>query len=273
MPRAINLIIRDISFFIFLMVNLQTAYPTEEKGIKLLVLITASDDLPVYEEHQKIWRSYMHLDPLHVQAFFMKADPNLSSNCKIQGDTIWCRTVDALFPGVINKTISSIEFFSLRGDEFDYVLRTNLSSFYYFPALMEFLEILPQKKCYCARRIPSGRDEKGEIFFGSGAGIILSKDLAQMLVEAKSEILASNLHDDLAIGSFFHKNNIRLLPAQYIETPSLSSWLEIKENIPEWIFHFRCRNLNPDLRISDEIYILDELLHRFYGIQRQLPEY
>ncbi len=267
MQHGIGLITRAFFFLsVFLLLNLQADGPREDREIKLLVLITASDDLPVYEKEQQIWRSYMHLDPLHIQAFFMKANPDLPSACEIQGDIIWCRTADTLLPGVLIKTISSLELLSsgINGFDFDYVLRTNLSSFYFFPLLLEFLKTLPKSGCYCARPGQLGHDGKGEINFGSGAGFILSKDLAQMLVQAKSELLVSNEYDDVTIGAFFHSNNIGLIPAENIEFNSLDLWLDAKDRIPVDIFHFRCKNNNPDLRISHEVYILDELLNRFY---------
>ena len=76
-------------------------------GIKVLILIAASDDLPIYREAYKIWRAYMHLDPDHVEAYFIKADPNMSAECQIQEDVIFCRTPGVLSPGVLNKTILS----------------------------------------------------------------------------------------------------------------------------------------------------------------------
>ena len=77
--------------------------------IKLLVLIIASDNLPVYVEEQKIWRSYMHLDPRHVEAYFIKGNPQLPANYFFKEDVIWSQTQDCIIPGILNKTLLSME--------------------------------------------------------------------------------------------------------------------------------------------------------------------
>ncbi|MCX6988703.1 MAG: hypothetical protein NTZ52_04285 [Chlamydiae bacterium] len=115
---------------------------------KVLVLIIASDNFPgvdlvfPYPELKKIWRSYMHTNP-NIEAYFIQGDPNLSSPYEIQGDVIWSKTEENLRPGILNKTLLSIECMLPRINEFDYVLRTNLSSFYVFPRLLHFLQTLP----------------------------------------------------------------------------------------------------------------------------------
>lgn len=57
-----------------------------DKHMKILLLISSSDDQPIYPECEKIWRAYMHLDPDHVEAYFFKSNPELEVPCKIEGD-------------------------------------------------------------------------------------------------------------------------------------------------------------------------------------------
>jgi hypothetical protein len=66
--------------------------------IKLLVLIIASDNHPIYIELQKIWRAYMHLDPEHVEVYFMKNNPNLSTQYQSINDEICASLKKMLFP-------------------------------------------------------------------------------------------------------------------------------------------------------------------------------
>ncbi len=117
-----------------------------DRDMKILVLIIASDNLPVYVEEQKIWRAYMHLNPKHVEAYFIKADPTLSTPFAIKEDIIWARGAENVRPGVLNKTLLAFEALLPRLHEFDYVIRTNLSSFYVFPRLFTFLETLPKEQ-------------------------------------------------------------------------------------------------------------------------------
>ena len=108
--------------------------------VKVLVLIIANDT-PLYNELQKLWKSYMHLDRKHIEAYFIKADDRIEEPYEIRDDVLWIKTKDSLIPGVLNKTVLSFEAMLPRiKNEFDYIVRTNLSSFYIFPRLLNFLE-------------------------------------------------------------------------------------------------------------------------------------
>ena len=84
----------------------------KEREPKLLVLIISSDQFPLYTELQENWRAYMNYDPEHVKVYFIKGDPNLACQYKIEGDTIWSRVDEGWPPessGIIDKTIYSME--------------------------------------------------------------------------------------------------------------------------------------------------------------------
>ncbi len=223
---------------------------------KVLVLIIASEDLPVYSELQKIWRSYMHNDPEHIEAYFIKGDPDLSSLCEINGDIIWSRTPESLAPGILNKTILSLEAFLPRiQQEFDYILRTNLSSFYVFPRLLNFLKTCPKKNFYC------GSDIGPNCFIGSGCGFLISPDIAELLVQHKDHFINNTTPDDVAIGEFLKQQGIPLSLHTRINFLNLQEWHRQKKNLNA--FHFRIKN-PCNLRLSDDIYIQTQLLNIFY---------
>lgn len=48
-----------------------------------------------------------------------------------------------MIPGILNKTVKGLEFLQPCFSDFDYILRTNLSSFYVFPKLLNFLHQAP----------------------------------------------------------------------------------------------------------------------------------
>lgn len=227
---------------------------------KILVLIIASDDQPVYVKFQQIWRSYMHLDPEHVEVYFMKSDPDLPTDSEIVDDTIYIKGNESIIPGIIQKTLASMELFQSRLNEFDYVLRTNLSSFYVFPRLLNFLKLLPTERCYC------GVIGGGEIGYVSGAGFLLSPDLVKILIDGKEIIVEDPDNDDVAIGHYLNNFNIPLLSANRQDFLSLHSWLLNKDYISPNIFHFRVKQENPALREYEDIFIQSALLKKFYNI-------
>jgi hypothetical protein len=228
--------------------------------IKLLVLIIASDDFPVYPELQKIWRSYMHNDEEHVEAYFIRAKPDLASPYEIKDDVIWIKSEENLIPGILNKTVLSIDAFlpRIQNGEFDYVLRTNLSSFYVFPQALEFLKTCARNNFYCA---------VGSDGIGSGCGFFMSPDVAAKLAENKKFVLTPHFSissfDDIVIGQFFRMNNIPLTPCPRVDIQTMEAWEQIKENIPLDVFHFRVKNPH-DLRLDHDVYIQSALRKMFY---------
>lgn len=250
-------------FFTILLLNIACSLYCEprkkviRKPLKILVLIITSDNDPVYKELQNIWRRYMHNDPEHIEAYFIRGDHTLPVQYKIENDVIWSKTIESLNPGLINKTILSLEALLPRiQTEFDYILRTNLSSFYVFPRLLKFLETCPDHKFY-----------GGSVVFNtfcSGSGFLLSPDLAQMLVAHKAHFLNNRSgEDDVLIGKFFTNHGISRSPHPRMDFACLNDWYTHKHNIPNNIFHFRIKNPYA-LRLSDDIIIHSSLIEMFY---------
>lgn len=233
-----------------------------QRNKKLLVLIITSDQFPIYVELQKIWKSYMHYNPNQVEAYFIRGNEHLSRTFEVQGDIIWSKTDEGWSPqsaGIINKTILSMEAMMPRIDEFDYVLRTNLSSFYAFPRLLKFLETLPTTNCYCGSSIGDNSP------IASGCGFIMSTDLAKMLVTNKHKLINKKMSpDDVLIGEFFNKNGIKLIPHARLDLLNLNDWEKYKNNIPTDIFQFRIKG-DDALRLKNDIYIHSQLLKVFYN--------
>lgn len=216
----------------------------------------------------------MHKDPQHFDVYFIRGKPDLTTSYEIKNDDLFVKTEEGYTPGIINKTILSMEAFLPKLKDYDYVLRTNLSSFYVFSRLLNFINTLPKEKCYCGvpLYIPADWYPKfGYINFVSGAGIILSTDLVEMLVREKEEIFKFNseLPDDVLIGWFFQKKLINLIVAERSDFHTKDDWHQRKPIISSKSYHFRAK-LNPSFRLqeedfADEIFINRELLDMFYS--------
>jgi len=232
------------------------------KDMKILVLIVASDDQQVYLEFQKIWRAYMHLDPDHVEAYFVKANPDLDTQCEIIDDVIWCKTSTNINPGMLNKTLLAMEYMAPRLDEFDYVVRTNLSSFYVFPRLFPFLQTLPKTNCYSAVI-----GNHNGINFASGCGLIFSPDMIELLVQNKQVLWDQGwFFEDVVLGAFFRDQNIGIIAASRADMLTPQDWDRSKYSLPPDIFHFRVKNSDPGRRVIEDIYIQLEMLKMFYNV-------
>ncbi len=197
---------------------------------------------------------------MHVEAYFLKGDPELATETQIKGDVIWCKTEENLIPGLLKKTVLGMEAMLPRLDEFNFVIRTNLSSFFVFSRLLKFLELLPATGCYYASSLHS----KG-VIFGSGAGIILSPDLVKYIIASKQKLMDQPVIDDVMLGHLLLQHGKKeLLSASRMDFPNMETWLQEKDAIPDYIYHFRCKHENPDLRNCDEVFIQNELVKMFY---------
>ena len=226
---------------------------------KVLVLIIASDNQPVYADLQRLWRQYMHLDPAHITAYFIKADPKLPQPFVIQSDVIWSRTKEDLRPGILNKTILSLAALGPKLGEFDYVLRTNLSSLYVFPRLLQFLRTCPQQRFYCA----SGDPERN---LGSGSGFLLSIDVAQLLIKHSRRLLnRSDDADDVLIGRFLAKQQIKLVLHHRQDIYSLADYAQV-QNAADTVFQFRVKNWTAQWRATQDVMIYQDLVQKFYPV-------
>lgn len=245
---------------------------SKKKEPKVLVLIIASSGTQAYLELQKVWESYMHTDPEHFEVYFIRGNPELASSSEIKENSLFVMSEESFVPGILKKTVLSMEAMLPRLHEFDYVLRTNLSSFYVFPRLLNFLKTLPPHRCYCGVQLhtPTPHPQLGMINYISGAGIILSTDLVEMLVHGKEEVFKTShlLADDELLGLFFQRRGVFTLPAARTDFPTREVWDKTKDQIAENAFHFRAKN-NYNIRtaeesFADEIFIDLELLKKFY---------
>lgn len=242
------------------------------KELKTLVLIIASDDAPLYVEHQRLWKEYMNSDPDHFKCYFLKGDLKQEREVKISEDTIWCKLPEsAQLPGLLDKTILALESIENLG-EYDYVFRTNLSSFINFHKLHTYLTLMPRFGCY------SGLHHgKYDVFYPRGwvcgAGIILSKDLAEVLVDNKDKVLNMKLEngyniDDVAISCLMADYNIPIISSPTIEIYNLDTWEFLEKNLTLLsqapYFHYRIKLSDCD-RLLYESMIKSKLINLTYS--------
>jgi hypothetical protein len=136
------------------------------------------------------------------------------------------------------KTILAFKYL-LKNVEFDYLFRTNTSSYLDVPALLDYIATKPRENLYAG--VVGTVFEKNR--FASGAGILLSRDLVQRICDS-SELWKHGLVDDVAIAELI--GNLQGLPVELTELPRLdfTSLGDAKSTDPEVIkshFHFRCK--------------------------------
>jgi len=108
-----------------------------KKHYKIINLIIASK-ANHYDIFTLCWLQYMNKHP-DVRSFFLYADPNIENDILVDEYSITYKCEESLIPGILYKTIAA-EKFCQKYMSYDYILRTNLSSYIHFPRLLTYLD-------------------------------------------------------------------------------------------------------------------------------------
>ena len=174
--------------------------------------------------------------------------------------------------GVIEKTLLSMKYV-LDNYSFDYLLRTNLSTFIVLPKFKPTLETLQKTNLFKGpiNIIPSGEKSM------SGTHMLFSIDIIQKLVEHMGSILkeCNSNYEDVCITEACTKINIPYIDSasRYdftdIDTNDASIDKRIRESNSDsniYMYRIKCGNetLNMNTAAND-IMILDKLYNYFYN--------
>lgn len=209
--------------------------------MKVLVLIISSDDDPLYAEHRQLWLQYMNLNPQFECYFYQYHD----GPQKIENNMFWLNGSESLNK-IIVKTIDTLDFF-IKRDNYDFIVRTNLSSLWNFHVLNDYLNTLPKEKVY------SGFiGHCGSIPFCSGSGFIMTPDVSKLLIENRNIAESIKIMDDVDIGYTMLKLGIPF---------TLNSRNDSCIFDPT-SYHYRCKRVNR----KEEKELMETLIRNIYNV-------
>jgi hypothetical protein len=136
------------------------------------------------------------------------------------------------------KTILALKYL-LENYEFDFLFRTNTSSYLDVPSLLDFLETKPKENFYAG--VVSS--VLGNTRFASGAGILVSRDIVQRICD-NSEVWKHGLVDDAAFAELvanLQDPSVELVDLPRLDFDSLGAAKSTKPEIIKDYFHFRCK--------------------------------
>lgn len=244
---------------------------TDKTHYRLIILIISSDN-ETYDLFKQCWRGYMNSFP-NVKSYFLVSNPDLKTDIHVDSDTIYQRSQESNVPGIFFKSTAGMSvcdsFF-----QYDYLLRTNLSSFYHIPRLLKYLDTKPANnyvgsQFYNLPNDPSKTTQQAivnkylgltlndKFIFLHGAGFILSRDVVTKYIheiktneERVKEVMI--LPDDVAMSLIlfnfltlppnFHQENY-YHPIEFENIYNLKHQCKTLEDptqhTDESIFHFR----------------------------------
>jgi hypothetical protein len=199
------------------------------------MLVISSDTFPVYAHLRDVWRTYMKSHP-QVDCYFIRYDP-LTFLPILSQDTLTLRGYER-YGRIFQKTVDSMTFFLSR-QRYDYVVRTNLSSVWHFPNLLTYLATAPRERYYAGQRVTH---EASGMRFASGAGFILSSDVAHMVLANADHGRRLQDYDDVAIAAVLLTVGIAPQSLPRVDFVSLAHYDEHHDKIPPGSFHFRMKH-------------------------------
>jgi hypothetical protein len=194
--------------------------------MNILVLVISSDTLPIYKLDKEVWMSYMNKFP-NIDSYFIEYRQSDESTIIIENNTIYFQGEEC-FENIIHKTLNSIDF-CLARKKYDFIVRTNLSTVCDFTLLEKYLSELPTKeKIYSGHHGPYYNLETFRYWFDfiGGMGIIMSKDVCEMILEPTNRQMVENFKnmDDIDIGYLMYYHHIPIIGMKYYIIDSLDQF-------------------------------------------------
>ena len=171
-----------------------------------------------------------------IDCYFLQYTPTVFVPTLAQ-NTLWLRGTER-YGSIIQKTIESLQYFLSRR-QYDFVVRTNLSCVWDFRELIAYLTTLPRTRLYAGMRCDG---DKTMYEYVSGAGIILSQDMAQLLVAKRSLAYSVGIIDDVDIGHVMRTHGIPVTHARRVDFISLEHYNDHHDKIPPHTFQYRVKH-------------------------------
>lgn len=167
----------------------------EKKFYNIVILIVSSETNnknTLYDNFVKIWESIHSRVKNDVKILFLHGDENLDCEYKVVDDNFYYKVKEDKFTGMFTKTIQGMKYI-YNNFEFNYIIRTNLSSIIDIPKTISILENQPKEEFIGGYYIGPWMGSPSEFF--TGGFFILSKDVVKYTIDNKH------------IGEEFHKRN------------------------------------------------------------------
>ena len=238
--------------------NIQFKPVTRRPHYKILCLIIASKT-DEYTQMEQQWRK--HISKIQASsasqtvAFFFLYSSTAISEPVVDHDahTITVPGQESLIPGIFDKTMRALS--ATIHIHYDYLLRTNLSSFFDFRKLAAYLETQASKNYtgtfleisneQIEMTVQGGLKIRIPTIFLNGAGFLMSKDVVFETVHKYTCMTHDELSyivslpDDVAISllvaSFYDWRNMRILP-RFAPLAKITLY-----DVPQDIFHVRLK--------------------------------
>ncbi len=229
---------------------------------RVVFLVIADTRSPVFRNQRMVWDQYLHRNS-QILVKFLYGSSGAPPYQPTHSDMIFSDIGETYIPGILQKTLAG--YAALEQEcTYDFVIRTNLGSFWDFDKLMHALDQLPKQS-----DIYAGLSGQISFKYISGAGFLLTPSLVRRLL---ADPPSSDETDDVAIGykivGDWGVDPIEALRADITGLVSLSKEqlrARVLEAINEGKYHYRIKSEEP--RIEREALVYRILLEKIYRVE------
>ena len=157
--------------------------------------------------------------------------------------------------------LSTIEAFRyvLENYEFEYIFRTNSSSYVNLHKLLKLTEALPKTRVYAGFEGTILRTTK----FASGAGYLISRDIVEEIC-LNPQLWRHGLIDDVALADFVNtslRSRVKQIPLARATIAKISDISALPPHEIHKQFHYRCK--------TDSTFETVEIMHQIHSLEER----
>lgn len=176
-----------------------------------------------YENMQKLLSNYYKKFNNNVFTYFVKYDSNIKktygTDYYIENDIIYINGEETFIPGILEKTLLAIKYLNIC--DYDYFVRSNVSTIIEFDKLINYLENNPIDYYGSGKLLDlqcSGwNGVKDSSWFGtlfaSGTSIIFTKKAIDEIMN-NMNLVRMDIIDDVSLGIFVKEHKKNILPKE-----------------------------------------------------------
>jgi hypothetical protein len=207
---------------------------------KLICAIIASHGT-VYDKYKQEWVRLINETGVgsRVKIYFIY---NGASTFEVQTHDNYCDIYfeyeKSAVPGITQKTVAFYKYIKSLNLDYDYILRSNLSSFFDLNKFMNVIDALPRENIVFSKIMPDP-----VIYFPSGCGFMYSKDIVENMIDAfdsHPHLLNANEPDDILFAKLLKLMNANVVGYNFLNLCGLSEEDRVKKrNICH--YHYRTK--------------------------------
>lgn len=231
------------------------------------MLVLASDNTQLYKDFRRVYQQYLEED-LNIKVFLVYGK---DVSFEPQPYDLVYDVEENYYPGMITKTLMAFEDIN-RLYDYDFMIRTNISTFWDFQRLRKRLDKLSTNRCITGtfRTCYYDGNKKSQDYV-AGVNLILSRDLVENAIEHKEEMISWDLPEDWTLSKVFIDQGIMPVASKpgaihFMEKFTSKNRKAVLEEIAKAQAanhdHFRIKNTHDR---SIDIFVASILLDHYYG--------